>query len=45
MGTGEWNDLAVQVRKDAAANGRASPGKSVPAKQVNYTDEEYNSGW
>ena len=28
MGMGEWNDLAVQVRKDgaAAANGRASPG-------------------
>lgn len=41
MGAGEWNDLAVQVRKDAAgANGSKPAGK-----KTNYSDEEYTSGW
>lgn len=44
MGAGEWNDLAVQLRKDdAAANGRT--GRSVQIPNVNYADEEYSSGW
>ena len=41
MGAGEWNDLAVQVRKDAAS----ANGKPAGGKQTNFTDEEYTSGW
>lgn len=43
MGGGEWNDLAVQVRKDAAAS-NGSTGKTS-TKQTNYSDEEYTRGW
>lgn len=42
MGAGEWNDLAVQVRKDAAS---PTGNTSGAGKKVNYTDEEYASGW
>lgn len=54
MGASEFSDLAVQVRRDdATAKGRDSPRNGhVPAstgrpvaKQTNYTDEEYASGW
>jgi hypothetical protein len=45
MGAGEWNDLAVQYRKDnARANGRSVPGQhqpyTNPADQSAY-DERY----
>jgi hypothetical protein len=44
MGAGEWNDLAVQVRKDAAAaNGRASPANRPAQPPVPVRDEwKYN---
>jgi hypothetical protein len=40
MGAGEWNDLAVQVRKDAAAaaNGRASPDRRQQATDEMFDD-------
>lgn len=44
MGRGQWNDLAVQVRKDAAErNGNGH--HSADTTQMSFTDEEYASGW
>jgi hypothetical protein len=38
MGAGEWNDLAVQVRKDAAGTG---PPKTGHQPYQNPPDEAY----
>lgn len=43
MGAAGWNDLAVQVQRDAKAS--SANGSRPVGKQTNFTDEEYTSGW
>lgn len=48
MGQGEWNDLAVQVRIDAAARNGGHNGnghKPASSQQMTFTDEDYASGF
>ena len=42
MGAGEWQDLAVQLRKDDPGVKRAN---GTPSKQTDYADEDYSRGW
>jgi hypothetical protein len=39
MGAGEWNDLAVQVRKDDAASNGKSPGGHTPYRNPDNQDD------
>lgn len=47
MGAGGWNDLAVQVQRDAAGGSGSSPNgrSSGGTKQTDFTDEDYQRGW